>query len=471
MRTPQGQVVVTYTSLLIQFNCFETDRYRVESFVDLLYDIIRDVSNAQSRMLRFYAVESLHELESCYPGLLLPLLGEEWASFHPEFLSGRGPKAPGQPSGDVAGPSGASSGGEEGPLVPPPAETLGAFVHRELTHIAEGYARLFLLTFENFTRDVLVNYYKQGAPSASFGPAGLDRRSRIGGGPLHGAGGPPPRGGGPPAVGGGGPPRPPSPGAWDFEDVVPLVEEELYYARALEASASSSSDESDEIGSDSDCGSEFTATTDGTFLHTDVSDMEPAGGYGVPRGRGVSASPVEGVETAQQGGNNGSRDGTKYSAALLRENNKAFSPRRAGTTSATSNGGGGFFYSYKLPAFVTDRNVGEDFLLLENQPKLSKKALPRRLVRILTRAISLVLETLPLCSSWSKLYFAERLPFFTQVLHVLMEFFLFLEQSVCTTKNRFRWTGSTIQRKRTQMEQTLPGDGNAFFFMEIFCVS
>ena len=43
---------------------------------------------------------------------------------------------------------------------------------------------------------------------------------------------------------------------------------------------------------------------------------------------------------------------------------------------------------------------------------MSPPRLPRKLMRTLMRAISLVLETMPTYSEWTKLYVAERLSLF-----------------------------------------------------------
>jgi len=124
----KSQVLVTYTALLIQFNCFQTDVARFEGFVDLLHSIVKHTNRSADRILRSYACECLHELESWYPGLLFPLLGEDW-SVAPLYSS--------------------TSQGSVG------SNTLGKFVNDELLHIHESYARLFFTTFQHFTEQVV----------------------------------------------------------------------------------------------------------------------------------------------------------------------------------------------------------------------------------------------------------------------------------------------------------------------------
>ncbi|CAD7970145.1 unnamed protein product, partial [Amoebophrya sp. A120] len=89
-------------------------------------------------------------------------------------------------------------------------------------------------------------------------------------------------------------------------------------------------------------------------------------------------------------------------------------------------------FAYKIPSYTRTyvEDQSEDWLNdfgttkfvssagggLDNMSKMStnfQQQLPRRLIRLLTRAVSLVLETMPLSSSWTKIYFAERLPFFS----------------------------------------------------------
>ena len=49
-------------------------------------------------------------------------------------------------------------------------------------------------------------------------------------------------------------------------------------------------------------------------------------------------------------------------------------------------------------------------------PEQTPPRLPRKLVRTMTRSISLVLETMPTSSSWTKIFLAERLSLFVRVL-------------------------------------------------------
>jgi len=134
----KSQVLVTYTALLIQFNCFETDVARFEGFVDLLHSVVKHTNKSADRILRAYACECLHELESWYPGLLFPLLGEDWTV---------GPAMDSCPSTGSVGPN-----------------TLGKFVNDELLHIHESYSRLFFTTFQHFTEQVVQEALKHQPP-------------------------------------------------------------------------------------------------------------------------------------------------------------------------------------------------------------------------------------------------------------------------------------------------------------------
>lgn len=130
----KAQVLVTYTALLIQFNCFEADAQRFEHFVDALYALVKRTNKTADRILRAYACECLHELECWYPGLLFPLLGDDW-SIPPIFQ--RGGTTTLAPSSTVGN------------------ENLGKFVNDEMLHVHESYSRLFFLTFRHFTEQVV----------------------------------------------------------------------------------------------------------------------------------------------------------------------------------------------------------------------------------------------------------------------------------------------------------------------------
>uniref|UniRef100_A0A7S4RBY2 Adaptor-related protein complex 5 beta subunit n=1 Tax=Alexandrium monilatum TaxID=311494 RepID=A0A7S4RBY2_9DINO len=134
----KSQVLVTYTALLIQFDCFETDVARFEGFVDLLYSVAKHTNKSSDRILRAYACECLHELESWYPGLLFPLLGEDWRVVS---LGDPVPQA--------------SSVGQS---------TLGKFVNDELLHVHESYSRLFFTTFQHFTEQVVQQALRHQPP-------------------------------------------------------------------------------------------------------------------------------------------------------------------------------------------------------------------------------------------------------------------------------------------------------------------
>ncbi|CAE7201791.1 ap5b1 [Symbiodinium microadriaticum] len=130
----KSQVLVTYTALLIQFNTFETDVARFEGFVDLLYSMVKHTNKSADRILRAYACECLHELESWHPGLLFPLLGEDWTV--PPIWAG----------GMTATVQQGSSVG---------INTLAKFANDELLHIQESYARLFFTTIQHFTEQLV----------------------------------------------------------------------------------------------------------------------------------------------------------------------------------------------------------------------------------------------------------------------------------------------------------------------------
>lgn len=131
----KSQVLVTYTALLIQFNTFEKDVARFEGFVDLLYSIVKHTNKSADRILRAYACECLHELESWHPGLLFPLLGEDWR-VPPIWAEGM-------------------TATVEGASVVDASATLGKFVNDELLHIQESYARLFFTTIQHFTEQLV----------------------------------------------------------------------------------------------------------------------------------------------------------------------------------------------------------------------------------------------------------------------------------------------------------------------------
>ena len=130
----KSQVLVTYTALLIQFNTFETDVARFEGFVDLLYSMVKHTNKSADRILRAYACECLHELESWHPGLLFPLLGEDW-TVPPIWAAGM----------TATVQQGSSVG----------LNTLGKFANDELLHIQESYARLFFTTIQHFTEQLV----------------------------------------------------------------------------------------------------------------------------------------------------------------------------------------------------------------------------------------------------------------------------------------------------------------------------
>eukprot|EP00927_Polykrikos_kofoidii_P018173 TRINITY_DN18373_c0_g1_i1.p1 TRINITY_DN18373_c0_g1~~TRINITY_DN18373_c0_g1_i1.p1 ORF type:complete len:1135 (+),score=140.47 TRINITY_DN18373_c0_g1_i1:65-3469(+) len=134
----KSHVLVTYTALLIQFSCFETDVARFEGFVDLLHSIIKHTNKSADRILRAYACECMHELESWYPGLLFPLLGDDW-SVSPLVM----PACENHQRGSVG------------------ANTLGKFVNDELLHIHDSYSRLFFTTFQHFTEQVVQEALKR----------------------------------------------------------------------------------------------------------------------------------------------------------------------------------------------------------------------------------------------------------------------------------------------------------------------
>lgn len=173
----KAQVLVTYTALLIQFNCFEADRPRFEGFVDLLYCLVKRTNKLADRILRAYACECLHELESWYPGLLFPLLGEDWSV--PTIFTQ-----------SISSPGGAENSVGQ--------HTLGKFVNDELLHVHESYSRLFFLTFRHFTEQVVEEALKHQPmqdPSDAFSVAatpvtGTPPGSRASTPPMTPRGGP-----------------------------------------------------------------------------------------------------------------------------------------------------------------------------------------------------------------------------------------------------------------------------------------
>eukprot|EP00438_Fugacium_kawagutii_P011646 Skav217234 [mRNA] locus=scaffold110:125763:137391:+ [translate_table: standard] len=154
------EVLVTYTALLIQFNTFEKDVARFEATGEHIFwqpgvsslDVqeshmhtlrtlerpaeVKHTNKSADRILRAYACECLHELESWHPGLLFPLLGEDWR-VPPIWAEGM-----------TATP-------KEGAAVVDASATLGKFVNDELLHIQELYARLFFTTIQHFTEQLL----------------------------------------------------------------------------------------------------------------------------------------------------------------------------------------------------------------------------------------------------------------------------------------------------------------------------
>ncbi|CAJ1452489.1 unnamed protein product [Effrenium voratum] len=157
----KSQVLVTYTALLIQFNTFETDVARFEGFVDLLYSIAKHTNKSADRILRAYACECLHELESWHPGLLFPLLGEDW-QVPPIWAQG------------MTATSTISSVG---------ANTLGRLVNDELLHIQESYARLFFTTIQHFTEQLVqeaLRHQPEERQELDFTPLATPGSSRPG---------------------------------------------------------------------------------------------------------------------------------------------------------------------------------------------------------------------------------------------------------------------------------------------------
>eukprot|EP00929_Paragymnodinium_shiwhaense_P043214 TRINITY_DN22256_c0_g1_i1.p1 TRINITY_DN22256_c0_g1~~TRINITY_DN22256_c0_g1_i1.p1 ORF type:complete len:1137 (-),score=158.10 TRINITY_DN22256_c0_g1_i1:10-3420(-) len=156
----KSQTLVTYTALLIQFSCFETDAARFEGFVDLLYSIIKHTNKSVDRILRAYACECLQELESWYPGLLFPLLGEDW-SVPPGVLPSM-----------------------EGCQQDVGHHTLGKFVNDEMLHIHDSYSRLFFTTFQHFTEQVVQEALKRqplgGSTNVDDGESTVDALSVAG---------------------------------------------------------------------------------------------------------------------------------------------------------------------------------------------------------------------------------------------------------------------------------------------------
>lgn len=267
----KSQVLVTYTVLLVQFNCFETDVARFEGFVDLLHSIVKHTNKSADRILRAYACECLHELESWYPGLLFPLLGEDW-SVAPLYDS-------------------TAQTGSVGP------NTLGKFVNDELLHIHEGYSRLFFVTFQHFTEQVVQEALRTQTEDHHVDGSQFDALSSAITTPQASRPGTPP-------------------------------------------------------------------------LTPHVHEREPS----VGRSTGSRAD-------------GGSAVGGGVAA-------------------------GGEAFRFHIPGNChSGPEVAFDLVPDQTPPRL-----PRKLVRTMTRSISLVLETMPTSSSWTKIFFAERLSLFIRVL-------------------------------------------------------
>ena len=78
MQLVQGQILVTWTSVLIEIDAISTQRKLFEGFVALLCRILYNTTRSGSgfQNLRLMACSSLRELELIYPCLLEPLLGD-----------------------------------------------------------------------------------------------------------------------------------------------------------------------------------------------------------------------------------------------------------------------------------------------------------------------------------------------------------------------------------------------------------
>jgi hypothetical protein len=64
----KGHVLVTFTTLLLQFNCLEVYPNIFTNFVANLCGIIRNVNKPSDRSFRAVACECLHEIELYHPG-------------------------------------------------------------------------------------------------------------------------------------------------------------------------------------------------------------------------------------------------------------------------------------------------------------------------------------------------------------------------------------------------------------------
>uniref|UniRef100_A0A0G4FJK4 Uncharacterized protein n=1 Tax=Chromera velia CCMP2878 TaxID=1169474 RepID=A0A0G4FJK4_9ALVE len=204
----KAHVLVTYTSLLIQFECCEEQPVVFTAFVDSLCDIIQQVNSSADRNLRAFACECLHELELSFPGLLFPLLGPDW-SVGPTFSVQDAfcPPVPGrlQQGGGAAGgvevpPFGPSTvgvrgdgeeewavqgggqlGGNRGAAAHRPAAgaspfpapgtvqqggkkrklDLGSLVSAEMLHVSESYTRLYLTVGLHYLERVVAEAFLQ----------------------------------------------------------------------------------------------------------------------------------------------------------------------------------------------------------------------------------------------------------------------------------------------------------------------
>eukprot|EP00002_Diphylleia_rotans_P034953 TRINITY_DN7573_c0_g1_i1.p1 TRINITY_DN7573_c0_g1~~TRINITY_DN7573_c0_g1_i1.p1 ORF type:complete len:944 (+),score=176.78 TRINITY_DN7573_c0_g1_i1:62-2893(+) len=71
----KAQILVTVTTILIEFDALDNHRILFQNFISLLIDIVREANSSHNRYLRSQACDCLREIELAYPGLLSASLG------------------------------------------------------------------------------------------------------------------------------------------------------------------------------------------------------------------------------------------------------------------------------------------------------------------------------------------------------------------------------------------------------------
>lgn len=357
-------MIITWYSRVSRIRNANPPCCRLENFVDYLYDIIAEVNDPRSRMLRFYACESLHELESWYSGLLFPLLGTEWRPFHIPFMT--------------------EDGGNGGFCNAIAESNLQTFVNDELLHIAEAYSRLFLLVFDHFTREVISSQLA----ATQEGVCGLEWET----GTTDG-------------------------GASESQ---------------LSAGGSTGYGLATGSGTSSSSSVGHTSGIPGTVSSHRSGPGSAYGGSGM----GALGGPMEDHDGHDRDASDSECSSPdRYigvNGEMLTRGGGEFVEGRPGPGGGGGlnddegewQGGGGEDRTYKLPSYAKkvphfDATVERLFSSTNGdscQNVNVRKLLPRRMLRLLTRSISLVLEAMPSSSSWGKIHFAKRLSFFIHLL-------------------------------------------------------